>query len=117
MLYTIGVNPQNPARTKASKMLRRRLDGARGDEIVPLPVFIGVLVEGCGRHPGAQPDYISFGVFARILVRKTEQFAEKPVEVSAKSNSCCLAHFWPPFGKCITTSREQGRRGISAADG
>jgi hypothetical protein len=76
MPHTISVNPQNPTRTSASEPPRGPFHSARGYEVITIPMFIRILVEGGQSHSGLQSDEISICILTCIFVGKTKQVAE-----------------------------------------
>jgi len=52
MRDTAFIDVENPFRALALEPIRRRLDNTRGQKIVSLPMFVGVLIESGQEHPG-----------------------------------------------------------------
>src|SRR3954453_3978921 len=74
------VDSQNPPRTQAPQRLRRRFNRTRCDQIVTLSVFF-VFHISRHLHSRCEGDSLADFIHDRILVRQTQQFAKKPIEI------------------------------------
>jgi hypothetical protein len=103
MPYSMSVNPQSPTRSLATEPLRRRLHDARDYEVISIPVFICIFAKRGQLHSSLQSHEISICVFARILVRKTKQFAEYSHEVGTDSQRLGFSHWYTVLGRNSTS--------------
>jgi hypothetical protein len=68
------------------------LDSAARDEVIAIFKLIYILVEGGLRHALAKRHEVSLGIWACLLMRKTEHVSEQSVEVGANSRCFQFRH-------------------------
>ncbi len=83
MIDATMINAKHPAGSLAGEPIWRRLDGARGTELVRCAMFVRVVVEGDEALAWEKPEAVAGCQPRRVPVGDTEEFAEEAVEVRA----------------------------------